>query len=232
MHQWKEKRGCSSSRGRIRLGGALLLPGAAGGRRARLPRRRGPGRRRPAPAHRADARDRAALQRALRRGEILVVPEHRIPEVGARIMDLQDAGLEDGDDRRQPSRARSTCSTSPTSLRKKVRSAVTDSGTEVRRGDGQGGDLEPDRDPRRGPRRRPGRRRARVRGLRLRRLQGARSPRRSPRSWRRCASATPSCAPTRPSSSACSPPAPSGRARSPRRRSPTSARRWASAGRS
>ena len=46
---------------------ALLLPGADGRRRARLPRHRGPGRRRPAPARRADAGDRPPLQRALRR---------------------------------------------------------------------------------------------------------------------------------------------------------------------
>ena len=49
------------------LGRALLLPGADGRRRARLPRHRGPGRRRPAPARRADAGDRPPLQRALRR---------------------------------------------------------------------------------------------------------------------------------------------------------------------
>ena len=32
--------------------------------------------------------------------EVLVEPDHRIPEVGARIMDLQDPDDEDGDDRR------------------------------------------------------------------------------------------------------------------------------------
>ncbi len=64
--------------------------------------------------------------------EILVVPEHRIPEVGARIMDLQEptrkmsttGGTEDGtvlvlDD--------------PKTIEKKVKRAVTDSGTEIRR---------------------------------------------------------------------------------------------------
>src|SRR5207244_751215 len=66
-------------------------------------------------------------------GDVLVVPEHRIPEVGARIMNLQDPGtrmsttygseqgivyiLDDAD-----------------AVAKKVRSAVTDSGSEVRRG--------------------------------------------------------------------------------------------------
>ncbi len=51
---------------RARLGGALPLSRAPGRRRARLQGRRGAGRRRPAPAHRAHARDRAPLQRALR----------------------------------------------------------------------------------------------------------------------------------------------------------------------
>ncbi len=64
--------------------------------------------------------------------EILVVPEHRIPAVGARIMDLQD-----------PTRKMSTTGTGeqgtvyvldePAAIRKKVGSAVTDSGSEVRR---------------------------------------------------------------------------------------------------
>jgi tryptophanyl-tRNA synthetase len=63
-------------------------------------------------------------------GEVLVVPRHRIPEVGARIMDLQDpsakmsttGGTEQGlvyvDDE-------------PDAIRKKLGSAVTDSGREV-----------------------------------------------------------------------------------------------------
>jgi len=64
--------------------------------------------------------------------EVLVVPEHRIPEVGARIMDLQD-----------PTRKMSTTSGSvqgtvyvldePKAIEKKFKSAVTDSGSEVRR---------------------------------------------------------------------------------------------------
>jgi tryptophanyl-tRNA synthetase len=64
--------------------------------------------------------------------EVLVVPEHRIPEVGARIMDLQD-----------PTRKMSTTGGSeqgtvyvldePRTIEKKIRSAVTDSGTEIRR---------------------------------------------------------------------------------------------------
>jgi tryptophanyl-tRNA synthetase len=64
--------------------------------------------------------------------EVLVVPEHRIPEVGARIMDLQE-----------PTRKMSTTGSSelgtvyvldePKAIEKKLKSAVTDSGSEVRR---------------------------------------------------------------------------------------------------
>jgi tryptophanyl-tRNA synthetase len=64
--------------------------------------------------------------------EVLVVPEHRIPAVGARIMDLQD-----------PTRKMSTTSGSkqgtvyvldePRAIEKKLKSAVTDSGSEIRR---------------------------------------------------------------------------------------------------
>jgi tryptophanyl-tRNA synthetase len=64
--------------------------------------------------------------------EILLVPEHRIPEVGARIMDLQT-----------PTKKMSTTGSSeqgtvyvldePKAIEKKLKSAVTDSGSEVRR---------------------------------------------------------------------------------------------------
>ena len=71
--------------------------------------------------------------------EVLVVPEHRIPALGARIMDLQD-----------PTRKMSTTGgggtagavhgqgtvyvlDEPHAIEKKIRSAVTDSGTEIRR---------------------------------------------------------------------------------------------------
>jgi tryptophanyl-tRNA synthetase len=63
---------------------------------------------------------------------VLAVPEHRIPQVGARIMDLQD-----------PARKMSTSGDSeqgtvfvldePTVIEKKFKSAVTDSGSDVRR---------------------------------------------------------------------------------------------------
>jgi tryptophanyl-tRNA synthetase len=71
-------------------------------------------------------------------GEILVEPQLRVPEVGARIMDLQEptskmsttGGTETGtvlvlDD--------------PKTVMKKIKSAVTDSGSEVKRGDGKEG---------------------------------------------------------------------------------------------
>jgi tryptophanyl-tRNA synthetase len=71
-------------------------------------------------------------------GETFVVPEGIYPEVGARIMDLQD-----------PTRKMSTTGGSeqgtvklldqPDSVRKKFRSAVTDSGREIRRGDDKPG---------------------------------------------------------------------------------------------
>src|SRR5688500_1565810 len=71
-------------------------------------------------------------------GEVLVVPEHRIPGVGARIMDLQD-----------PSSKMSTTYSSesgliyvddePDAIRKKLKRAQTDSGSEVRRGEGKEG---------------------------------------------------------------------------------------------
>jgi tryptophanyl-tRNA synthetase len=71
-------------------------------------------------------------------GELLVVPEGRYPEVGARIMDLQD-----------PASKMTTTGGSeqgtvyvldePDAIRKKFRSAVTDSGSEVRRGEGKQG---------------------------------------------------------------------------------------------
>jgi tryptophanyl-tRNA synthetase len=70
--------------------------------------------------------------------DILVVPEHRIPEVGARIMDLQE-----------PTRKMSTTGGTeegtvlvlddPNTIEKKIKRAVTDSGTEIRRGDDKPG---------------------------------------------------------------------------------------------
>jgi tryptophanyl-tRNA synthetase len=87
-----------------------------------------------------DQRQHVELMREIARrfnerfGETLVVPEYRIPGVGARIMDLQE-----------PQRKMSTTGGTengtvlvldePQQIRKKFGSAVTDSGREVRRGD-------------------------------------------------------------------------------------------------
>ncbi|HEV3128161.1 MAG TPA: tryptophan--tRNA ligase [Solirubrobacteraceae bacterium] len=71
-------------------------------------------------------------------GETLVVPEHRIPEVGARIMDLQFP------DRKMSTTGGSPQGTvyvldEPDAVTKKFRSAVTDSGTDVVRGPDKAG---------------------------------------------------------------------------------------------
>jgi tryptophanyl-tRNA synthetase len=91
-----------------------------------------------------DQRQHVELMREIARrfnerfGETLVVPEMRIPEVGARIMDLQE-----------PMRKMSTTGGTeagtvlvldePDAIRKKLGSAVTDSGREVRCGEDKAG---------------------------------------------------------------------------------------------
>jgi tryptophanyl-tRNA synthetase len=66
-------------------------------------------------------------------GDVFAVPRHRIPEIGARIMDLQDPGM----------KMSTTGGTEqglvyvddePAAIRKKLKSAVTDSGRDVVRG--------------------------------------------------------------------------------------------------
>ena len=123
-----------------------------------LPHRRGAGGRRPAPARRAGARDRAPLQRDLRRD--FVEPEAVIPEVGARIMDLQDP-TEDVDQLRHRS-GLIYIDDEPNAIRRKLKRAQTDSGREVCAPDKPA--SQPDRDPGRRPRRRARGGRARVRG--------------------------------------------------------------------
>jgi tryptophanyl-tRNA synthetase len=71
-------------------------------------------------------------------GDVLVVPDHRIPEVGARVRDLQD-----------PERKMSTTGGSeqgtvyvldePAAIMRKFKRAVTDSGTEIVRADDKPG---------------------------------------------------------------------------------------------
>ena len=73
-----------------------------------------------------------------RYGDLLVVPDHRIPTVGARVRDLQ-----------MPERKMSTTGGSdqgtvlvldePDAIRRKFKRAVTDSGTEIRRGEDKPG---------------------------------------------------------------------------------------------
>jgi tryptophanyl-tRNA synthetase len=141
MHQWKEKRALlESRRGAFVSAGLFLYPVLQAA---------------DVLAYRADEvpvgddqRQHIELMREIARRfnerfgeggrEILVVPDHRIPEVGARIMDLQ----------RPDSKMATTGGTQqgtvfvldePDVVRKKVRSAVTDSGVEVRRGEGKEG---------------------------------------------------------------------------------------------
>jgi tryptophanyl-tRNA synthetase len=71
-------------------------------------------------------------------GDVLVAPEHRIPGVGARVMDLQ------APDRKMSTTGGSEQGTvyvldEPAAIEKKFRGAVTDSGSDVRRGPGKQG---------------------------------------------------------------------------------------------
>jgi tryptophanyl-tRNA synthetase len=71
-------------------------------------------------------------------GETLVEPEHLIPALGARIMDLQEP------ERKMSTTAGGEAGTvyvldEPDAIRKKLGSAVTDSGREVRRGEDKAG---------------------------------------------------------------------------------------------
>src|SRR5215204_2611115 len=91
-----------------------------------------------------DQREHLELMRDIARrfnerfGELLVVPDHRIPTVGARVRDLQ-----------VPERKMSTTGGSdqgtvlvldePDAIRKKFKRAVTDSGMEIRRGEDKPG---------------------------------------------------------------------------------------------
>ena len=132
-----------------------------------------------------DQREHLELMRDIARrfnerfGELLVVPDHRIPTVGARVRDLQ-----------VPERKMSTTGGSeqgtvyvldePDAIRKKFKRAVTDSGTEIRRGDDKPGitNLIEILATVRGVGARGDR--GRLRRLALRRLQGRPSATRSP----------------------------------------------------
>jgi tryptophanyl-tRNA synthetase len=132
MHQWKEKRALLEERtGAFVSAGLFFYPVLQAA---------------DVLAYRADEvpvgedqRQHVELMREVARrfnerfGDTLVEPEERIPEVGARIMDLQ----------RPESKMATTGGAEqgtvfvidePDAVRRKIRSAVTDSGTEVRRG--------------------------------------------------------------------------------------------------
>ncbi len=147
-------------------------------------------------------------------GETLVVPEHRIPAVGARIMDLQ----------RPETKMSTTGGTAegtvyvtdePAAIEKKFKRAVTDSGTEVRRGPDKPGvtNLIEILAAVRGAT--PGAIEAEMAGARYGDLKGAVASRRDrlPRAGARALLA--SCGPTPTSSSGSSPSVPSARGRSP-----------------
>jgi tryptophanyl-tRNA synthetase len=91
-----------------------------------------------------DQRQHVELMREIARrfnerfGEALVVPDFKIPEVGARIMDLQEP------ERKMSTTAGTQAGTilvldEPAAIRKKLGSAVTDSGREVRRAEDKAG---------------------------------------------------------------------------------------------
>jgi tryptophanyl-tRNA synthetase len=91
-----------------------------------------------------DQRQHVELMREIARrfnerfGETLVVPEHRIPEVGARIMDLQDPG------RKMSTTGATDAGTvyvldEPDQIRRKFATAVTDSGRDIVRADDKPG---------------------------------------------------------------------------------------------
>ena len=135
MHQFRDKSGAQRE---LVSAGPALLPGAAGRRRARLPGARGAGRRGPARAPGAHARRRASASTSAS-ASCSSCPRHRIPDGRRPRARPAGARAQDVDDRRHASRAPSTCSTSPTTIRRKFKRAVADSGREiVRRADKPG----------------------------------------------------------------------------------------------
>jgi len=137
MHQWKDKRALlEEQRGAFISAGLFFYPVLQAAdvlayRAGEVPVG-------------ADQKQHVELMREIARrfnerfGETLVVPEPRIPEIGARIMDLQDPTA------KMATTGGSEAGTvfvldEPGAIRKKVRTAVTDSGTEVRRREGKEG---------------------------------------------------------------------------------------------
>ena len=162
-------------------------------------------------------------------GETFTVPRGIYPEIGAKVMDLQE-----------PEKKMSTTGATdqgslyvldpPDAIRRKFKTAVTDSGREVTHSPDKPGDVEPRRDHERGDRRDDRRRSSRATTARATARSRRTSPRPSSRCSRRSRSGTASSAPTPASSIACSS---SGRRRRgqslhPRSRRCTTA--WASSG--
>ena len=170
MTQFKDK----SARGgqRSRLGRAVHLPGAAGRRHPALPARPGAGRRGPAPAPRAQPRPGPALQQPVRRD----LRRARAAHPQADREDLRPADRREADEqehRRQ--RLSSGCSTTRSVIEKKIKSAVTDTGREVRFDpEGKPGRQQPAHHPVLVHRRARRRARAALRGQRLRRPEEGR----------------------------------------------------------
>ena len=137
-------------------------------------------------------------------GETFRVPEAIIPEIGGRIMDLQE-----------PTNKMSTTLSSeqgavyiadpPDVIRKKFKTAVTDSEREIRYAPREARRVEPARDHERRDRRADRGARAAVRGRRLRRPSRTRSASRSSSCCRRSASASRRCVRTSASCSGCLP---------------------------
>ena len=119
-------------------------------------------------------------------GETLVVPEGRIPEVGARVRDLQEPERKMSTTGGTPSRAPSTSLDEPDAIVQEVQARGRPTpAREIVARRRQARHLEPDRDPRgRARHRRPRTIEREFAGSRLRRLQGAPSARRSSSGWR------------------------------------------------
>ena len=146
-----------------------------------------------------DQREHLELMRDIARrfnerfGETLVVPEHRIPTVGARVRDLQDPDAQDvhhgrdgaGHGVRAGRAGRDPAQVPPRGDRL---------GHGGRAGRRQAGRHQPDRDLRRGARGLAGRRSSGSSPTRATASSRPRWATRWPSGWPRCASATPCCA--------------------------------------
>ena len=153
------------------------------------------------------------------------------PEVGARIMDLQEPERKMSTSGRTPIRGRCGSLDEPDVDPQEVQDAVTDSGREVRHDAGQARRLEPHRDHDRRHRRVDRGGRGAATTARATARSRKTSARRSSHSSRPSRSATTSYGPTRPSYGACSRSEPTRRAWRRRRHSTPCTTAWASSAR-